>query len=39
MGDLRMFEYSTGGGNCASASNGAARRVVMIEYCITFVTD
>jgi len=32
MGDLRMFEYSTGGGNCARASNGAARRELVIVY-------
>jgi hypothetical protein len=37
IGDLRMFEYSTGGGNCASTSNGAARRVVTILYCIFFI--
>ena len=30
MGDFKIFEYSKGGGNCASASNGVARREVII---------
>ncbi|KAG9679887.1 alpha/beta-hydrolase, partial [Aureobasidium melanogenum] len=34
MGDLRMFEYWTGGGNCASTSNGAARREATTACCM-----
>lgn len=34
MGDLRIFEYWTSGGNCASTSNGVARREATIACCM-----